>query len=181
MTKELEYSQYVHILNGYSFQHRAFQKKPKLFSLGFYDSRDNSIYESDDLTVLLCLAFFARQQESLLPAISAHWWEAIEAYYGLPIYSENLPDSDRFKAFVKGVEIPNKDEDWFPAKLHLLTSRGTYFQMDICAVLKQTKMLTASEEAFLPPIYSDQLSEDEWWHKAMDCHYHSCPYGSHYC
>lgn len=35
--------------------------------------------------------------------------------------------------------------------------------MDICTVLQQVKALTGA----LPEIYSDELSEDDWWHKAM--------------
>lgn len=173
--------EYTPILNGYSFEYRFSEKKPRLIRLGFYDSRDKRLYESDDLTVFFCLAFFARRQEKLLPAISADWWETVEAYYGLPIYSANLPETDQFKAFVKRVEIPNKCEDWFPAKVYLLTSKGTCFQMDICTVLKQVGELTRWGETAFPGIHSDELSEEEWWHEAMGCHFHACPYGSHCC
>ena len=47
--------------------------------------------------------------------------------------------------------------------------------MDICTVLQQVKALTGA----LPEIYSEELSEDDWWHKAMGCHFHACPFGSH--
>ena len=39
--------------------------------------------------------------------------------------------------------------------------------MDICNVLKQVKELTGSAKTALPEIYSEELSEDDWWHKAM--------------
>ena len=45
--------------------------------------------------------------------------------------------------------------------------------MDICTVLQQVKALTGA----LPEIYSEELSEDDWWHKAMGCHFHACPFG----
>lgn len=181
MTDNLSNEEYIPILNGYSFEYRFSEKKPRLIRLGFYDSRDKRLYESDDLTVFFCLAFFAKRTEKLLPEISSDWWDTIEAHYGLPIYSENLPETDQFKAFVKRVEVPNKNENWFPAKLHLLTTKGTYFRMDICNVLKQVRELTSSTETAFPEIYSDELSEDDWWHKAMGCHFHACPYGSHCC
>ena len=85
----------------------------------------------------------------------------VDDHYSLPIFSKNLPETDQFKAFVKKVEIPNKNEGWFPAKFHLLTAKGTYFQMDICNVLKQVKELTGSAKTALPEIYSDELSEDD--------------------
>lgn len=53
--------------------------------------------------------------------------------------------------------------------------------MDICTVLKQVRAMTSSADTAFPEIYSDELSEDEWWHKAMGCHFHACPYGSHGC
>ncbi|WP_370855518.1 hypothetical protein [Parasutterella sp.] len=105
--------------------------------------------------------FFVKRQEKLLPKISEDWWQEIEYHYSLPIFSKNLPETDQFKAFVKKVEIPNKNEGWFPAKFHLLTAKGTYFQMDICNVLKQVKELTGSAKTALPEIYSDELSEDD--------------------
>lgn len=181
MTNNLNNEEYIHILNGYSFEYRASGKKPYLIALGFYNSRDKRLYESDDLTIFFCLAFFVKRQEKLLPKISEDWWQEIEHHYSLPIFSKNLPETDQFKAFVKKVEIPNKNEGWFPAKLHLLTAKGTYFKMDICNVLKQVKELTGSAKTALPEIYSDELSEDDWWHKAMGCHYYGCPYGSLCC
>lgn len=181
MSDNLNNEEYIHILNGYSFEYRASGKQPNLIALGFYDSRDKRLYESDDLTIFFCLAFFAKRQEKLLPKISEDWWQEIEHHYSLPIFSKNLPGTDQFKAFVKRVEVPNKNENWFPAKLYLLTTKGTYFRMDICNVLKQVRELTSSTETAFPEIYSDELSEDDWWHKAMGCHYHGCPYGAHCC
>ena len=93
--------EYIPILNGYSFEYRFSEKKPRLIRLGFYDSRDKRLYESDDLTIFFCLAFFAKRTEKLLPEISADWWNTIEAHYGLPIYSENLPETDQFKALLR--------------------------------------------------------------------------------
>ena len=184
MTDKPNRHKFAQVLNGYSFEFWVSDKsetKPELKSMGFYDTRDNTFYESDDLTVCFCLALFARRKEKLLPAISPKWWSAVENYFKLPIYSKNLPETDPFKAFVKGVEIPSEDEEWFPPRIWLLTSRGTHFQMELCNVLKQMRELTLSDGAALPPIFSDELTEEDWWHRAMGCHFHECPYGSHYC
>lgn len=181
MTDKLDNTQYAHILNGYTFEFFSSDKDSKLKFLGLYNSGDGIFYETNDLTICFCLAFFAKRNEKLLPKISEDWWALVEEHFELPIFSKNLPETDQFKAFVKGVEIPKKNEDWFPAKIHLLTSKGTYFPMDICTVLNRMRDLTLSKEAVLPPIFSDELSEDDWWHKAMGCHYHDCPYGSHCC
>lgn len=90
MTNNLNNEEYIHILNGYSFEYRASGKKPYLIALGFYNSRDKRLYESDDLTIFFCLAFFVKRQEKLLPKISEDWWQEIEHHYSLPIFSKTF-------------------------------------------------------------------------------------------
>lgn len=160
MTNNLNNEEYIHILNGYSFEYRASGKKPYLIALGFYNSRDKRLYESDDLTIFFVWLFLSKDKKNSYRKFLRTGGRKSNTII-LSRFFKNLPETDQFKAFVKKVEIPNKNEGWFPAKFHLLTAKGTYFQMDICNVLKQVKELTGSAKTALPEIYSDELSEDD--------------------
>lgn len=65
MTNNLNNEEYIHILNGYSFEYRASGKKPYLIALGFYNSRDKRLYESDDLTIFFVWLFWQKTRKTL--------------------------------------------------------------------------------------------------------------------
>lgn len=64
MTNNLNNEEYIHILNGYSFEYRASGKKPYLIALGFYNSRDKRLYESDDLTIFFVWLFLSKDKKN---------------------------------------------------------------------------------------------------------------------